>query len=113
MLSTKITLSKYPVRVLKYSDINESKRGTDRTESGIVSKKSAKALLGVFTLCDKTKHITKTNIAVNMITMITGIIICLAVAIIGNVASVASVYVALFQTFWLIPVYIMAKFMLV
>ncbi len=113
MLSTKIKLSKYPVRVLKYSDITESRRGTDRTDSGIVSKKSAKALLGVFTLCDKTKHITKTNIAVNVITMITGIIICMAVSVIGSVSSIASVYAALFQAFWLIPMYLMAKFMLV
>lgn len=112
MLSTKIKLSKYPVRVLKYSDISESRRGSDRTDSGIVSKKSAKALLRIFTLCDKIKHVTKANIAVNIITMVSGLAICAVVAALGNVAGVSSLYVALFQLFWIIPVYLMSKFML-
>lgn len=112
MLSTKIKLAKYPVRVLKYSDISGSRRGSDRTDSGIVSKKSAKALLSVFTLCDRIKHVTKTNIAVDIITMITGLAVCIATAVIGSVVSVPSLYVALFQIFWLIPVYLMSKFML-
>ena len=112
MLSTKIKLAKYPVRVLKYSDISGSRRGSDRTDSGIVSKKSAKALLSVFTLCDRINHVTKTNIAVDIITMITGLAVCIATAVIGSVVSVPSLYVALFQLFWLIPVYLMSKFML-
>ena len=112
MLSTKIRLAKYPVRVLKYSDVTGNRRGSDRTDSGIVSKKSAKALLSVFTLCDRIKHVTKTNIAVDIITMITGLVICIATAVIGSVVSVPSLYVALFQLFWLIPVYLMSKFML-
>ena len=109
MLSTKIKLAKYPVRVLKYSDISGSRRGSDRTDSGIVSKKSAKALLSVFTLCDRIKHVTKTNIAVDIITMITGLAVCIATAVIGSVVSVPSLYVALFQLFWLIPVIISTK----
>lgn len=112
MLSTKIKLAKYPVRVLKYSDISGSRRGSDRTDSGIVSKKSAKALLSVFTLCDRIKHVTKTNIAVDIITMITGLAVCISTAVIGSVVSVPSLYVALFQLFWLLPVYLMSKFML-
>ncbi len=112
MLGTKIKLEKYPVRVLKYNDIAEGKRGADRTDSGIVSKKSAKSLLRVFTLCDKIKHVTKTNLAVDLLTVIAGLIICSAVAIIGNAAAVPSIFVALFQIFWIVPVYLMSKFML-
>ena len=112
MLSTKIKLEKYPVRVLKYSDLSESRRGSERTDSGIVSKKSVKALLKVFTLCDKIKHVTKTNIAVNIITMVMGLIISIAVATIGSAVSISSMYIALFQMFWIIPIYLMSKFML-
>lgn len=112
MLSTKIKLAKYPVRVLKYSDVNGSRRGSDRTDSGIVSKKSAKALLSVFTLCDRIKHVTKANIAVEIIAMITGLAICIAASAIVGVVSVPSLYLALFQMFWLIPIYLMSKFML-
>jgi len=112
MLSTRIRLSKYPVRVLKYSDITESRHGSDRTDSGIVSKKSAKALLRTFTLCDKVKHVTRTNLVVNIITMVVGLILSLAVALLGSIAGISSVYVALFQLFWLVPVYLMSRFML-
>ncbi len=112
MLGTKIKIAKYPVRVLKYSSVLESKRGTDRTDSGIVSKKSSKALLKVFTLCDKIKHVTKTNIAVNAIAVLMGLVICTVTAIIGNVMAVPSIYIALFQLFWMIPIYLMSKFML-
>lgn len=112
MLSTRIRLSKYPVRVLKYSDITDSRRGSDRTDSGIVSKKSAKALLRTFTLCDKVKHVTRTNLVVNIITMVVGLILSLAVALLGSIAGISSVYVALFQLFWLVPVYLLSRFML-
>ncbi len=112
MLSTRIRLSKYPVRVLKYSDVVESRRGSDRTDSGIVSKKSAKALLRTFTLCDRVKHVTRTNLVVNIITMVVGLILSLAIAVLGSITGIHSVYVALFQLFWLLPVYLMSRFML-
>ena len=112
MLSTRIKLSKYPVRVLKYTDVADSKRGSDRTDSGIVSRKSAKALLSTFTLCDKLKHVINTNIVVSIITMAIGLIIPIAVALLGSLAGVSSFYAALFQLFWLLPVWLVSKFML-
>ena len=112
MLSTRIRLSKYPVRVLKYSDVIDSRRGSDRTDSGIVSKKSAKALLRTFTLCDKVKHVTRSNLVVSILTMVVGLILSLAVAMLGTIAGISSVYVALFQLFWLVPVYLLSRFML-
>ncbi len=112
MLSTRIRLEKYPVRVLKYSDVSDTRRGSDRTDSGIVSKKSAKALLRTFTLCDNLKHVTRTNLVITGITMLVGTVIAFAVAILGFMASVASVYIALFQFFWFIFVYLISRFML-
>lgn len=113
MLSTRIKLAKYPVRVLKYSDVADTKHGQERTDSGIVSRKSAKALLRTFTVCDKVKHIIRTNIALNFIAMLIGILITVAVVTLGTVSSVGSVYVGLYQIFWLIPMYLMSKFMLI
>lgn len=112
MLGTKIKIAKYPVKVLKYSSVLESKRGVDRTDSGIVSKKSSKALLKVFTLCDKIKHVMKTNIAVNIIAALMGLVICTVTAVIGNVMAVPSFYVVLFQLFWMVPIYLLSKFMI-
>lgn len=112
MLSTRIRLSKYPVRVLKYSDIGDTRHGSERTDSGIVSRKSVKALLRAFTLCDKIKHITKTNLLINALTMLIGLLLVLSVAFLGSIGAVSSVYVALFQLFWLLPTYLITKFLL-
>ena len=115
MLSTRIRLSKYPVRVLKYSDLADSRRGADRTDSGIVSRKSAKALLHTFTLCDKMKHVTKTNLLVNFMAMILGVALALTVSFMsgGNLSVIQSAHVVLYQAFWLIPMYLMSKITLI
>ena len=112
MLSTRIRITKYPVRVLKYEDIGDRSRGSDRTDSGIVSKKSVKSLLRAFTLCDKTKHVTRTNIMIAILTFLGGLAITAAVTILGSIAAVSSVYVALFQLFWIVPVYLISRFLL-
>ncbi len=112
MLSTRIRLTKYPVRVLKYDDLNDRSRGSDRTDSGIVSKKSVKALLRAFTLCDKTKHVTKTNLMIAALSIIGGIAITCAVAFLGSIMAISSVYVALYQLFWLASVYLISRFLL-
>ena len=112
MLGTRIRLTKYPVRVLKYDDLSDRSRGAERTDSGIVSKKSVKALLSAFTLCDKTKHITKTNLLICVLNIIIGVVIVAGVSFMGTIAAVGSVYAALFQLFWLIPVYLISRFLL-
>jgi cation transport ATPase len=112
MLGTRIRLTKYPVRVLIYNDLSDRSRGAERTDSGIVSKKSVKALLTAFTLCDKTKHITKTNLLICALTLIIGMVIVAGVSFMGTIAAVGSVYAALFQLFWLIPVYLISRFLL-
>ncbi len=112
MLSTRIRLTKYPVRVLKYEDLNDRSRGADRTDSGIVSKKSVKALLRAFTLCDKTKHVTKTNLMIAALSLLGGIAITAVLAFLGSVAALSSVYVALYQLFWIAAVYLLSRFLL-
>ncbi len=112
MLSTRIRLTKYPVRVLKYDDLSDRSRGSDRTDSGIVSKKSVKALLRAFTMCDKTQHVTKTNLMIATLSIIGGIAITAAVAFLGSIAAISSVYVALYQIFWLASVYLISRFLL-
>ena len=112
MLSTRIRLTKYPVRVLKYDDLNDRSRGSDRTDSGIVSKKSVKALLRAFTMCDKTKHVTKTNLMIAALSILGGIAITGAVAFLGSIMAISSVYVALYQLFWIASVYLISRFLL-
>ncbi len=113
MLSARIKLEKYPVRVLKYTSVDEVPQTSSKVDSGIVSKKSAKALLRTFTLCEKIKHVTKTNIVITGIAMLIGLLISVAVAIFGNVSSIASVYAVLYQIFWILPAYGAARLLMI
>ena len=113
MLSARIKLDKYPVRVLKYTSVDEVPQTSSKVDSGIVSKKSAKALLRTFTMCEKIKHVTKTNIVITGIAMIIGLLISVAVAIFGNVSSIASVYAVLYQIFWILPAYGAARLLMI
>ena len=112
MLSSRIKLEKYPVRVLKYSSVEERQTESKKVDSGIVSKRSAKALLRTFTLCDKVKHLTKTNLVISSIGMAIGFIITVAVSLLGSVAGIHSVYAALYQLVWLIPSYIFVRLLM-
>ena len=71
-----------------------------------------KALLRAFTMCDKTKHVTKTNLMIAALSLIGGLAITGVVAFLGSIMAVSSVYVALYQLFWLASVYLISRFLL-
>ena len=52
------------------------------------------------------------SLEINALTMVVGLILVLAVAFLGSIGAVSSVYVALFQLFWLLPIYLITKFLL-
>lgn len=109
MMSTKIKISKYPVKVLKCkttADVNEI---SDRLESGILSKNSAKALLQTLSLCDKVTGVTKNNLIVKIFSLVISVILSAIIMILGMAASVPSVFIALYQVFWMIPMIIITR----
>jgi len=108
MLDRRIKLSKYPVRVLKCSQGTEMSKIEKRTDSGIVSKRSAKNLLKTLTYCDKVLQIIKTNIAVKIFSIIASIIAVGLIIFFGGIDKTNSLYVLLFQIFWMIPMAVIA-----
>ncbi len=109
MLGMRIKLDKYPVKVLKCRNLNDTNETKPRVDSGIVSKSSVKALLQTLAYCDKVQHITKTNIVIKLFAILIGILLSAFLLALGLSAGVMSFYVALYQLFWILPMIIISK----
>ncbi len=109
MLSTKIKISKYPVKILKCRGSEDFSETRESIDSGIVSKNSAKTLLQTLSLCDRVNYMTKTNLVVKIFAMIVSVVLLSFVLVLGHSANLPSVYVALYQLFWILPMAVIAK----
>ncbi len=109
MLSTKIKISKYPVKILKCRGSEDFSETRESIDSGVVSKNSAKTLLQTLSLCDRVNYMTKTNLVVKIFAMIVSVVLLGFVLVLGHSANLPSVYVALYQLFWILPMAVIAK----
>ncbi len=109
MLSRRIRIERYPVRVLKCREIGDEPRVADRADSGIVSKRSAKALLGAFAVCGKVQTVTRVGIVLNFISLFAAAMVMGVTMLFGAADKIPSLYVALYQLFWTIPIFVMAR----
>lgn len=103
MISANIRTGKFPVRILKCNSADQAQTTSDHMDSGVVSKTGAKSLLQTLSLCDRIVNAIKTNIAVKVFSMVLGLVLMGILMAFGVVGSVASVYLALYQIFWIVP----------
>lgn len=109
MLGKYIPLDKYPVKVLKHGDSpDENYKRKKRVDSGIVSKSSPKVLLEALALCDKIQHATKIGVIIKLFATIIPIGI-IAFLLFNQVFEFSSLYVSLYQLFWMIPIFIASR----
>lgn len=102
LLSRYIKLSRYPVSILKCTSLDDISVTESSVDSGIISKKSAKALLKTLSLCERVKNTTKTNLVLKFTSVAIAAVIMVFFALKGNDAgSFSSNYVSLYQAFWI------------
>ena len=109
MLAHRIRLDKYPVRVLKCREVGQAGAVLEHTDSGIVSKHSARDALKTFTMCARIKRIERIGLVLVFISMFAGALITGMTLLFQKEFGIASMYVALYQFFWAIPIYLFAK----
>lgn len=109
MLARRIRIERYPVRVLKCREIGDEPRVADRADSGIVSKRSTKALLGAFAVCGKVQTVTRVGIVLNFISLFAAAMVMGVTMLFGAADKIPSLYVALYQLFWTIPIFVMSR----
>ncbi len=110
LLAKKIHAIKYPVKVIRARTVEDIPHTVERCESGVVSKRSVKALLRTVALCERVSSVIKTNLIIGMLAMIIGVIVMIFVSALGATAM-PSVYALLYQLFWMVPVVLISKFL--
>ncbi len=109
MIYRQIKSGKYSLRVIKYKNTEEITKYSRRAEGGIVSRGNTKSLLHTVSSCDKILSAQKTGFVMGIISAILSAVIMGVVLIAGSFGSMHSIYIALCQLFWLIPVIISTK----
>ncbi|MBQ7982269.1 MAG: hypothetical protein IJ302_01765, partial [Clostridia bacterium] len=110
LLSCKIKMSKYPVKIIKCAEPKETAIIVDRLSSGIVSKSSAKALLQTLAICDRVLSASRTNNVLGIVSIFLGMAAMAFCVISGMAITMAPVWIALYQLFWIIPIVAISRY---
>lgn len=105
LLASRLRVSRYPARIVKR--IAEEK--CERVEGGIVSRKSTAALASTVALCNKIKRVRKNSRIATILSIIIGVIVMVFLSLFSSKLGLHSVYVALYQIFWTIPLFLFTK----
>lgn len=107
MIARKVNMKRIPLKVVRYaSGENET---VEKASSGLVTCGSPKSLLQVISYCDKVLHTKKTNIALYVLAMLIGAAIMTLLVLSGSVSVMTSLYIAVYQLLWLIPMLLASK----
>ena len=99
----------YPLKVIKYKGTEEITKYSERTDGGIVSRGTTKALLQTISYCDRIVGAKKTGYVLSIIAAIFSVLAVCAAVVMNKTADVYSVYPAALQLFWIIPSFISTR----
>lgn len=106
LIAKGITFRKCPVSVLKSMSSDEVMGEVERADSGIVCASTLHNFLKMFALCDKARHITKSNAIISVVSVFLSFATVAFLAIVGDVGAITSLHAVAFQLFWLLPVWL-------
>lgn len=108
LLANGIKYKKCPIAILKAGTPEDMNKVSADIDSGIVTNSGLHNFLRIFALCDKTRHIIKSNAMICVI----GTVLSLAAAgfmiFAGDSSAIPSVYTVLFQMAWVLPVWLLS-----
>lgn len=109
MMQLLLRYEEYPVRVIKCRTEQSPNLAREHMDSGIVSRRSVKDMLRAFMSCDRVLRAVKLGAIVKVVSLIVAAVISVVVAAMAA-GGVASVWAALYQLFWLIPLILYSRF---
>lgn len=112
LINSGITFRKCPISVLRGNDPDDVAGETERVNSGIVCNSSLHNFLKMFSLCDKARHITKSNIIISIISVFLSFVAVTFLSVTGDIAAITSLHAVAFQLFWLLPVWLISLLMI-
>ncbi|MBE6626783.1 MAG: hypothetical protein E7628_06345 [Ruminococcaceae bacterium] len=109
MIAKKLNLRRIPLKIIRYADADEVGYYEEKVDSGLVTCGSPKSLLQIISYCGKVLHTKKTNIALSTLSIMIGIAILALLLFSGSISVVSSLFVALYQLVWVIPMMISSR----
>lgn len=109
MIAKKLNLRRIPLKIIRYADADEVGYYEAKVDSGLVTCGSPKSLLQIISYCGKVLHTKKTNIALSTLSIMIGIAILALLLFSGSISVVSSLFVALYQLVWIIPMMISSR----
>ncbi len=109
LLGSKIRITKYPVKILRCRSLEDMSVQEESSDSGLVSRNSPRSLLQAFVLCNKVLYTAKAGIIVKMLSVVFSVLLMSFLLVFADKTAIPSFYVALYQLFWMIPLYLISK----
>lgn len=109
LLTAKLRGKPYNVHVDKQLAAPDEADPLDHLDSGLVSRSSAKSLIHTATMCSRLTHVEHTNGIIRGVALAVSLLIMLFLTILSSSVGISSVYVALYQLFWLVPALIITR----
>jgi cation transport ATPase len=112
MISSQVQFKKCPISVLRGTDPEEVMGEVENATSGIVCNSTLHNFLKMFSLCDKARHATKSNIIISVVSVILSFAAVAFLSITDGIGAITSVHAVCFQLFWLLPIWLISFLML-
>ncbi|MBE6683973.1 MAG: hypothetical protein E7595_07525 [Ruminococcaceae bacterium] len=104
LINAGIKFRKCPISVLRGNEPDDVNGEVDSVDSGIVCNSTLHSFLKMFALCDKTRHITKSNVIISTVSVFLSFAAVAFLAVTGDIGAISSLHAVAFQIFWLLPV---------
>ncbi len=112
LINSAIKFRKCPISVLRGTDYDDVAGEIERVDSGVVCNSTLHNFLKMFALCDKTRHATKGNVIISIISVVLSFVTVTFLAVTGGIGAITSLHAVAFQLFWLLPVWLISFLMI-
>jgi len=109
MIAKKLNMKRMPLKIVRYASTEEVGTYEEKVDSGLVTCGSPKSLLQVISYCGKVLHTKKTNIALSVLSVMIGTAILVLLLLSQSMGTLNSLFVAIYQLIWLIPMTISSR----
>ena len=109
MIARKLNMKRMPLKIVRYASAEEVTAYEEKVDSGLVTCGSPKSLLQVISYCEKVLRTRKTNAALGVLSVLIGAAILALLLLSDSMGLLNSLYIAVYQLIWMIPLAISSK----
>ncbi len=109
LYANKMNPEEKPVKFVKGILAEEKCAEVSARTGGIVSIGTEKEIVKTFLVSDKIENVKKTNFVLKTVASILGVAVMLLVILTGHASEMRSIFPAIYQLFWLLPIYVISK----